>query len=152
MLQFCKSACLFCVFFSQEDLKPNEPGSRNTICENMSPESLSLLVEPMKNSISCHPRIHSVWTALIDFIASQTSMPSPVLRIWLEIVDKFLLTSTHMRKYLALNLLPQIVTHVDEGMSFFFPEPDVRVGIHLILDFLDFPCVQRRCRAFSHPT
>lgn len=108
-----------CVFVSQEDLKLNKTESGSVICEHMSPESLSVLVEPMKNSISCHPRIHSVWAALIDFTTSQTSMSSPVLRIWLEIIDKFLLTSTHIRKYLALSLLPEIVTHVDEGTNVF---------------------------------
>jgi len=102
--------------FSQGMLLPGNAACLNEI-------ELPKLVEPLKKATGSHPRLHHVWTQLLELIATfqgaQSKNGTPSARwgpgalqvldwMWVQVVEDALLVSSHERKYAALLLLQEL--------------------------------------------
>ncbi|KAH7421565.1 hypothetical protein KP509_13G063900 [Ceratopteris richardii] len=114
--------------FSVVESCPVLPNSRN-FHAILEASHLTALVPILKDSSSCHPRLHPVWAFLIELLSSEPNEQEPsssmkkkkkrlknvdhmfakterrVAVFWKTVVDNALLPSSHERKYLAMELV-----------------------------------------------
>ena len=102
---------------------------------------LAKLVEPLKKATASHPRLHHVWTQLLDLVATHQGATAQTDRangrweaasirvletIWMQVVEGALLVSSHERKYAALLLLQQLLPEVPAGSIMNLLTPNLR--------------------------
>jgi hypothetical protein len=109
--------------FSQNLILPGKPAC-------LKETEIGKLVEPLKKATCSHPRLHQVWTQLLELVATFQGAKSKADRVgerwgaaslevlkimWLKVVEDALMVSSHERKYAALllvqQLVPQLPTH-----------------------------------------
>lgn len=136
---------------------PLLPNSRSTHAL-FEPSHLLSLLPVLKDSSSCHPRVHPVWSTLIELLfldsnaEGRRQTPSKkkkrrkmerneavetvdqrVVSFWTLVVDKSLLTSSHERKYLAMELLQLVLARLSAQSSGFVLS---RTLVRCVLDIL----------------
>lgn len=120
--------------FSQGMLMPgNAPCLKDT--------ELSKLVEPLKKATGSHPRLHHVWTQLLELVATFQGAKSKTDKtaerwgpgalkvldsMWQQVVEDALLVSSHERKYAALLLLQELAPVVAADSALKLLTPNLR--------------------------
>ena len=99
------------------------------------------LIEPLKKATASHPRLHPVWTQLLDLIASfkgdkakaggaGKQWGAEAIKVleffWTTVVEDALLVSSHERKYAALLLLQRLAPHVPAAALLSLLTPNLR--------------------------
>lgn len=137
---------------------PLLPNSRSTHAL-FEPSHLLSLLPVLKDSSSCHPRVHPVWSTLIELLfldsnAEGRRTPSKkmkrrkiegneavetvdqrVVSFWTLVVDKSLLTSSHERKYLAMELLQLVLVRLSaQSAGFVLSRTLVRCVLDVLAD------------------
>lgn len=120
--------------FSQGLLSPgNAPCLKET--------ELSKLVDPLKKASSSTPRLHEVWTQLIELVATYQGGKSKIEKngarwgpaalkaldsIWTTVIEDGLLVSSHERKYAALLVLQKLTAEVPADAVLQLLTPNLR--------------------------
>lgn len=86
----------------------------------------------MDTTNTSHPRVHSLWNLVFDYLFSSDILSNDILeKFWKTIIEEGLLQSTHERKYLAMNLLLKIAPKIPSNkVDVVFSESIIRCIIN----------------------
>jgi DNA polymerase phi len=120
--------------FSQNLILPGKPAC-------LKETEIGKLVEPLKKATCSHPRLHQVWTQLLEIVATFQGAKSKADRVgerwgpaslevlksmWLQVVEDALMVSSHERKYAALLLVQQLVPQLPPHAITMLLSPNMR--------------------------
>jgi hypothetical protein len=80
----------------------------------LEPSNFGALAEILKETVTVHPRVHSVWADLMDafFLVDGNSCAATIQDFWRTAVDEKLFNSTLERKFLGMKLFQDLLARL----------------------------------------